>query len=384
MAQIDLAAAAPPRAGLMERSPVRHVDPVLALGSVVLSVYGLFMIYSATHKSLTDFGQDPRFYLKRQAIFLLVGVLSMVAAAALDYRLLKPFAAFLYAATVLMLLLVRTPLGAAVRGAQRSFQLGGFQLSPSYFARLALIVMLAAMLSSVRGEIVLRDVIRAVAVGGIPLVLVFVQPDLGTTIILSAVLVAMLVVSGTKARYLVVLALAASLGLFGAFQLHIFKDYQLQRIHSLFDPSADPQRAGYNKQQAEIAVGSGGVLGRGYLKGPQTNLDFVPEQHTDFIFTVVGEELGFIGAMVLLALFSVILWRAYRIALLAKDAFGTFIAAGVAAMIAVQVFINVGMTIGIMPITGIPLPFISYGGSALIADLIGMGLLQSIHMRRTL
>jgi rod shape determining protein RodA len=384
MAQIDLAAAAPPRTGVLERSPARHIDPALALSAAALAVYGLFMIYSATHKSLTDFGQDPRFYLKRQAIFLLVGLIGMVAAAALDYRLLKPIAAFLYAGTLLMLLLVRTPLGRAVRGAQRSFQIGGFQLSPSYFARLMLILMLAAMLSSVRGEMVLRDVVRAVVIGGIPLVLVFVQPDLGTTIILSAVLVAMLVVSGTKARYLVVLALAASLGLFGAFQLHIFKDYQLQRIHSLFDPSADPQRAGYNKQQAEIAVGSGGVLGRGYLKGPQTNLDFVPEQHTDFIFTVVGEELGFLGAMVLLVLFSVVLWRAYRIALLSRDAFGTFIAAGVAAMIAVQVFINVGMTIGIMPITGIPLPFISYGGSALIADLIGIGLLQSIHMRRTL
>jgi len=382
VAQLDLSAVGPARTLASERSPVRHVDPVLGLSGVVLAVYGLFMIYSATHKSLTDFGQDPGFYMKKQAIFLVIGMIGMVAAAALDYRLLKPFAAFFYVGTVFLLLLVRTPLGTSVKGAQRSFQLGGFQLSPSYFARITLIMMLAAMLSNVRRDIGLGDVIRTVAVGAIPLVLVFVQPDLGTTIILSALLVAMLVVSGTKARYLVVLALCATLALFGAFQLHVFKAYQLQRIQGLFDPNADPQRAGYNKQQSLIAVGSGGVIGRGYLKGPQTNLDFVPEQHTDFIFTVVGEALGFVGAMALLALFAALLWRAYRIALLSKDAFGTFLAAGVAAMVAVQVFINVGMTIGIMPITGIPLPFISYGGSALIADFIGIGLLQSVHMRR--
>jgi len=384
MAQLDLAAAAPSRSLAGERSPVRHVDGVLGSVSVLLPVYGLFMIYSATHRSLTEFGQDPGYYLKKQAVFLVVGAMAMVATAALDYRLVKHFAAFFYVGTVALLVLVRTPLGSAARGAQRSFQVGGFQLSPSYFGRLAVILMLASLLSGVRGEVTLGHVIRATVLGAIPMVLVFVQPDLGTTIILSALLVAMLVVSGARARYLAVLALVAALSLFGAFQLHIIRDYQLQRIHSLFDPNADTQRAGYNKLQSEIAIGSGGVFGRGYLQGTQTNLDFVPEQHTDFIFTVVGEELGFAGGLILLVLFGVVLWRAYRIAILSKDVFGTFVAAGVASMIAIQVFINVGMTIGIMPITGIPLPFISYGGSALIADLIGIGLLQSIHMRRSL
>jgi rod shape determining protein RodA len=183
---------------------------------------------------------------------------------------------------------------------------------------------------------------------------------------------------------LIALALVAGLGLLGALQLNLIKDYQLQRIESFFDPEKDVLRAGYNKEQAEIAIGAGGLTGRGYLQGTQTNLDFVPEQHTDFIFTVVGEELGFAGGAVLLALFAMLLWRALRIALSAKDPFGTFAAAGIAAYLAIQIFINIGMTVGIMPITGIPLPFISYGGSALLADLMAIGILESIHMRRFL
>ena len=380
MAQLDLAAI-PSRAILAERSPIRRVDPLLALSAVLLPAYGLLMVYSATHKSLAQFNQDPGLYLKKQAIFLALGLAAMILTAAVDYRLLRHFVPILYLGMLLLLLLVQTPLGSSVKGAQRAFQFAGFQLSPSYFMRIALILMLSAVLSQVKGEVAVRHVVRTVALGAIPMLLVFIQPDLGTTIILAFILVAMLVVSGTKARYLVMVALVAALAMFGAFQTHLIKDYQLQRISGFFDPKSDPQRAGYNKQQAEIAVGSGGIVGRGYLKGTQTNLDFVPEQHTDFIFTVVGEELGFVGAVGLLLLFGVVLWRAYRIALLSRDPFGTFVAAGLAAMISIQVFINIGMTIGIMPITGIPLPFISYGGSALIADLIGLGLLQSIHMR---
>jgi rod shape determining protein RodA len=183
-------------------------------------------------------------------------------------------------------------------------------------------------------------------------------------------------------KLLAVLALAASVGIFGAFQLGVVKEYQVQRVKSFLDPSADPLRAGYNRRQAEIAIGAGGLVGRGYLRGTQTNLDFVPDQHTDFIFTAVGEELGFLGGSILLLLFAVLLWRAFRIALLAKDPFGTYCAVGVAAMFAIQIFVNVGMTIGIMPITGIPLPLVSYGGSALVADFAAIGLLNSIHMRR--
>src|SRR5207245_1135139 len=167
-----------------------------------------------------------------------------------------------------------------------------------------------------------------------------------------------------------------------AFHLHIIKDYQVQRITGFFQSDKNLQTANYNKQQAEIAIGAGGLTGRGYLHGTQTNLDFVPEQHTDFIFTAVGEELGFTGALVLLLLFAVVLWRCLRIAMLSKDPFGTFLCVGVATMIALQMFVNIGMNVGIMPITGIPLPFMSYGGSALIADFIGIGLVLNVRMRR--
>ena len=382
MASLDLAAASSAQALARERSAIRHVDLTLVLATAGLAAFGLLMVYSATHRSLAQFGEDPGFFLKKQAVYLAMGAMAMVAAASIQYRLAKVYAGFLYLLGVMLLVLVRTPLGTTVAGAQRWFEFGGFQLTPSLFMRTALVVMLAALLSEVRGELGLRDVVRAATLAAIPMALVLIQPDIGTTMILAVILLALLVVGGARARHLGVLGLIAIVGIFGAFQLHIIKDYQLQRIYTFLDASDDPQRAGYNRQQAEIAIGAGGFSGRGYLQGTQTNLDFVPEQHTDFIFTVVGEELGFVGGTLLLVLFAVVLWRAFRIALLAKDPFGTCLATGIGAMIAIQVFVNVGMTIGIMPVTGIPLPFVSYGGSALIADLIGIGLLLNVHMRR--
>ena len=383
MAQLDLATF--PARAIHERTALRRIDPVLGASAIALALTGLAMIYSATNKTLTTLNENPGFYLKKQAVYLVVGLVTMAAAAIVDYRVAKVYAPFIYVGCVGLLLLVQTPLGRVAKGAQRAFQVAGFQLSPSLFTRLGLIAMLAAYLSEIKGELDLRHVIRATSIAAVPMLLVFIQPDIGTTIILSAILVALLVASGAGAKYLVVLAVVGSLAIFGAFQLHIIKDYQVQRITSFLDPQSDVQRGNYNKQQAEIAIGSGGLIGKGYLHGTQTNLDYVPEQHTDFIFTVVGEELGFLrGTVPLLFLFGILLWRAFRIALLSKDPFGTFVAAGVFAMIAIQVFVNVGMTIGIMPITGIPLPFISYGGSALIADFIGIGLLQGIHLRRSL
>jgi rod shape determining protein RodA len=382
MAQLDLAAF--PARAIHERTALRRIDPVLGAAAIALALTGLAMIYSATNKTLTTLNENPGFYLKKQAVYLVVGLVAMAAAAIVDYRVAKVYAPFIYVGCVGLLLLVQTPLGRVAKGAQRAFQVAGFQLSPSLFTRLGLIAMLAAYLSEIKGELDLRHVIRATSIAAVPMLLVFIQPDIGTTIILASILVALLVASGAGAKYLAVLAVVGSLAIFGAFQLHIIKDYQVQRITSFLDPQSDALRAGYNKQQAEIAIGSGGLIGKGYLHGTQTNLDYVPEQHTDFIFTVVGEELGFLrGTVPLLFLFGILLWRAFRIALLSKDPFGTFVAAGVFAMIAIQVFVNVGMTIGIMPITGIPLPFVSYGGSALIADFIGIGLLQGIHLRRS-
>jgi rod shape determining protein RodA len=385
MAQIGVSARLGGRVLVEERSPVRRIDPTLALSTVALSVFGLAMVYSATHRSLTQFGQDPGLFLKRQAMFLAVGTVAMIVAALIDYRLFKLWAPFFYLFAVLLLAAVQTPLGTNVKGAQRWFQIGAFQLSPSLFSRLALVVMLSAYLSEIKGEVLLRDVVRATVLTLIPLGLVFVQPDIGTSIVLAFILVGLLVASGAKVRHLAVLAMVAGVAMLGAFQLHIVKEYQVARLLSFFDSAADPQAAGYNKQQAEIAIGAGGLWGQGYLHGTQTNLDYVPEQHTDFIFTVVGEEFGFIrGAVPMLVLFGLILWRLLRIAQTAADPFGTFLAIGVASFIAIQLFVNVGMTLGIMPITGIPLPFVSYGGSALIADMIGIGLVQNVSMRRSL
>jgi rod shape determining protein RodA len=374
--------ALPRQATAREASPLRHMDVSLLMAAASLAVIGLLMIYSSTHQTLVQFGRDPGFYVKRQAAFLALGAIGMIGATFLDYRWVRTFAPALYFVAFLLLLLVWTPLGHTAQGAQRWFQVGGFQLSPSLLARVVLIIALAAFLAGVKGEVGLRHVLGATVLAGLFIFWVLVQPDIGTSMILAIILVALLVVSGAKAKHLAVLALAAAVGIFGAFQLGIVKEYQVQRVTSFLDPSADPLRAGYNRRQAEIAIGAGGLVGRGYLRGTQTNLDFVPDQHTDFIFTAVGEELGFVGGSILLLLFAVLIWRAFRIALLAKDPFGTYCAVGVAAMFAIQVFVNVGMTIGIMPITGIPLPLVSYGGSALVADFAAIGLLNSIHMRR--
>ncbi len=383
MAQLDVTAS-PSRVRelLGGRIPLKHMDVGLLIAVLGLAVLGCMMVFSATHHYATVFfGLSSTYYLKRQVLFVVLGIAAMVLFAAVDYRLLKAWAPVAYAAIVLLLVAVRTPLGTSALGSQRWFQVAGFQFSPSLFSRLVLAAMMAAFLSEIRGEIDARRLVRALVIAGIPMALVFIQPDIGTTIILTTIAVTELVVAGTRARYLVVLTLVATVAIVGAFQLHIIKQYQLQRLTGFMDQSANTQAANYNLLQSKIAIGSGGLWGAGYLHGTQTNLAFVPEQYTDFVFTVVGEELGFVGAVGLLALYALLLWRTYRIALLAKDPFGTFLATGIGAMVMIQMFVNIGMTIGIMPITGIPLPFLSYGGSALIADFSAMGILQSIRMR---
>ncbi len=371
------------RAFSAERRPIRHLDPVLLVATFGLSIVGILMVYSATHQSLAAQHLDPALYVKKQTTFLVLGAVVVMLAATFDYRFAKVYAGLIYVGMLFLLLAVRTPLGTAVQGSQRWFQFFGFQVTPSEYMKVSLILMLAAFLSELRGqERMPEDVFRATAIAALPMALVFIQPDIGTTMVLAAVLVGVLVVAGARMRHLGILALTAVLLIFGAFQLHIVKDYQIQRLISFADPTADLSASGYNRAQAEIAIGAGGLTGRGYLQGTQTNLDFVPEQHTDFIFTVVGEEFGFVGSMLLLLFFSILLWRAFRIAMLSRDPFGTYVAAGVASMFAIQVFVNIGMTLGIMPITGIPLPFVSYGGSSLLANCACVGMLLNVHMRR--
>jgi rod shape determining protein RodA len=361
---------------------IRNLDPTLIVTVLALAVYGLFMVYSATHQSLEALGEDPGFFLKKQLAFLLLGLVALVVAASVDYRLVKVYAPIAWAGAVFILLVVLTPLGNESGGAQRWITFFGFQLQPSEFAKLAVTAMVAGYLSELRGDMSIEQVWRTTGLAALPMLLVFAQPDVGTTMVFAVILLGLLVMAGAKAKHIGILALVALIALFGAFRLGVVKEYQIKRLTGFIDPSEDPLRAGYNRQQAEIAIGSGGMFGRGYLDGSQTNLDFVPEQHTDFVFTVVGEELGFTGAMFLLLLFGVLLWRAFRIASMAIDPFGRYLAVGIAVMIAFQLFVNVGMTLGIMPITGIPLPLISYGGSALITNLTAVGLLLNVHMRR--
>jgi len=366
-----------------ERRAIRGVDLVLVVAVVALAVIGLFAIYSATHQSLPAVGLDPGRFVKRQVTFLGVGLVVLMIAASLDYRLLKVYAGIAYVSSLALLVLVQTPLGTTVRGSQRWFEMFGFQLAPSEIAKLALIAMLAAFLSELRGELTLHDVFRASGLAAVPAVLVFLQPDLGTSIVFAAMLFGVLIVAGARARYLGILALTAVVLIFAGFQVGLVEDYQVERLRAFLDPANVDQNARYNRDQAEIAIGSGGLLGLGYLQGTQTNLDFVPEQHTDFVFTVVGEEFGFAGAAALLALYALVLWRAFRIASLSRDPFATLLASGIASMLALQMFVNVGMNIGIMPITGIPLPFVSYGGSSLLLNFASIGLLLNLHMRRS-
>jgi rod shape determining protein RodA len=368
------------RVGHVER-PLRHFDLTLLVSAAALSVVGVFMQYASDRATLIQLGEDPAATAKKQLAWLMLSALVLVLMIAFDYRYFKVYAGFIYTGMILLLILVRTPLGSTVKGAQRSFQFAGFAFSPSEVMKIGLVLMLAAFLSERKGELTFGELLRACLLAAVPMVLVFLQPDVGTTIVLTAILVGTLIVAGAKAWHLATLALVATVLIAAAFQLGFVKQYQLNRLVGFLDPKTGSS-AQYNQQQSKIAIGAGGVRGRGYLNGLQTNLAFVPEQHTDFINTAVGEQFGFVGEMGLLFLFGVLLWRAFRIALLSKDPFGTYAAAGIASMFAIQMFVNIGMTLGIMPITGIPLPFVSYGGSSLLANWAAIGLLENIHMRR--
>jgi rod shape determining protein RodA len=306
----------------------------------------------------------------------------MVVVATFNYRRLRAWAFPLYVAGLALLIAVLSPLGASAKGAQRWINVAFFQLQPSEFMKLAVLLALAFFLSEKRGYPGIGAVVRACLLVLIPAVLIFKQPDLGTLLILMALLLTMLVVGGTRARVMLIIIMLGVSSIVGVLHTHVLKQYQLARLTAFLDPSTDKQRTGYNLDQARIAVGSGQITGKGLFTGTQTNLDFVPEVQTDFIFTAVGEELGFVGAAVLLGLFAIFLWRGLRIAMLSKDMFGTLLAAGIVAMLAFQMFINIGMTIGVSPITGIPLPFVSYGGSSMVTTYIATGLLLNVHMRR--
>jgi rod shape determining protein RodA len=370
-----------------ERRPIRHLDPTLLIVTAALVVIGMFAIYSATSQTLRADGFDPFSRVNKQAVTAVLGLVILLVMVTFDYRFLKVYAGFIYGATLVGLVLLRIPgVASSESGTSNFINIPGvslLQISPSEFAKIGLIVILAAMLSELRSPVpTLPDLVRVIGVAGVTMLLVFINVEIGTTIALVAITVGILVVAGTRTRHLVALAVGATVLIVLAFQLNVIKEYQVERLLTVFDSGSVSEDARYNLEQSVIAVGSGGMFGRGYLQGSQTNLDYVPEQHTDFIFTVIGEEFGFIGSAAVLALFALLLWRAIRIASLSKDAFGTYLATGVASMFAIQIFVNIGMVIGIMPITGIPLPFLSYGGTAMMVNFVAIGILLNVHMRR--
>jgi rod shape determining protein RodA len=360
-------------------SPVRHVDMSLIFAVLFVAGMGVLMVYSATRHR---FDGDPQFFMERQLLFVLLGVGVMAAVASIDYRLYRDHAPLVYLATVVMLLLVLSPLGSNKKGAQAWFQLGSFQFQPSEWAKVALIVCVAAYAATHRGDLDGRRLLTLLLLAGFPMALIELQPDLGTDLVFGAILLGTLLVAGARARHMAALGLLAVVGVVAVFHFGLLKDYQRDRLTAFLDPKGDTQRSAYNLNQSKLAISHGGITGQGLFEGTQTNLSYVPEQHTDFIFTVVGEELGLAGSATLLALYAFLVWRMWRAAALSKDLSGTLICIGVMAMFVFQIFENVGMTMGIMPITGIPLPFMSYGGSATLASFAAMGLVLNVHMRR--
>ena len=374
------------RAGLLA-SELRYLDWVL-LGAVLgLLVLGTLMVWSSTRGFLEVRSQDPQAFLKKQLLNIALGFVLGLVVSRFDYRLLRAYAPFVYVLSLVGLVIV-LGLGSAAesKGAQAWIPLpGGFKLQPSEFAKLGLVVSMAMLLGEKRDAESAprsRDVIQALGLAAVPMVLVLLQNDLGSVLVLGSIMFGMIAMSGASWKWVGGLLAFAVTGATYVVMAGLLDDYQMKRLVSFIDPSADPRASGYNTIQARITIGSGGVFGQGLFNGPQTQGYFVPEQWTDFVYTAAGEELGFVGAATVIVLLGVVLWRAIRIAQLSEDLFGRLVAAGVACWFTFQTFQNIGMCLGIMPVTGLPLPFMSYGGSSMFANLIAIGLLQNVHMGR--
>jgi len=361
------------------------MDWVLVGSALALSAIGSLLVWSATQGKLVDQGLDPQSFLKKNLINLVVGVAFAVLISRFDYRLLRAYTPILWGASVIGLLAVLSPLGKTVNGAHAwIFLPGGFSLQPAEFAKIAIILGMAMILSEKRdaeNEPRDVDVVFALGVAAIPMALIMLQPDLGTVMVIACMVFGIIAVSGAKARWLIGILAGGILVGFVAIQVGILKQYQLDRLTAFTNPTANTRDIGYNTQQARIAIGSGGMFGTGLFHGPQTQGHFVPENQTDFVYSVAGEELGFVGAALIIALIGLILWRAIRIALRASDLFGRLVATGVATWIAFQAFENIGMNLGIMPVTGVPLPWVSAGGTSMFASWLAVGLLVNVHLR---
>jgi rod shape determining protein RodA len=372
-------APAPTTAAVRSRQLSARFDLVLIGTSILLAITGVVMIYSATRGWLGQLHDDPHYFLKRQAAFLVIALVVMVALALFDYRRLEQISTVLYVGILFALLAVlATP---ERQGAQRWFPLGPLQLQPSEFATLVLIIAVATYCSRRPEGLDARDLGRLVLMAAVPILLVFKQPDLGTAIVMTVILMVMLAVAGMPGRYLLALIVGAALLVLVALNVGLLQHYQIERLTSFISPNGASRTATYNVAQAKEAIANGGLFGKGLFKGSLTNLAYVPSQQTDFIFSAVGEQLGFVGGGVLLLLYGVLAWRILRTAQAARDTFGRMLCAGAFALITFSVFENVGMNMGIMPVAGIPLPFLSYGGSAMIAFFAAIGIVVSVHAR---
>lgn len=372
--------------GKSPRTNFGSFDKLLNFAVGGLLLIGTLLVYAGTREWFRSYGLDPEYYFKRHTLNIVIGGLLAYGTTLIDYRLLRAYTPIVWLAAVIGLTIVLIPgLGTEINGAQAWISLpGGFQLQPAELAKIAIIVGISMILSDrdqTDKDPTDLDVVKALAIAAVPILLIVAQPDLGTVLIISAAVVAMIGASGAPARWVVGLLLLAVVGVFTAVQTGAVSQYQVARLQSFVDPSADPQASGYQLRQSRITIGSGGLFGKGLFEGPQTNGRFVPEQQTDFIFTVAGEELGFVGCSLILALYFLLFIRAFSICQRSSDLFGRLVCIGVIAWFAFQTFENIGMTMGLMPMTGVPLPFLSYGGSSMFANLIGVGLLQNVHSR---
>jgi rod shape determining protein RodA len=374
-----------PQAPLALRAP--GLDWLLMFASLALITMGTLLVWSATSTRADLTGGDPNTYLRKQLVNIAIGLVLMVSVMATDHRWVRILAPLAYVASVGGLVMVLVA-GSTINGSRSWLQVGGMSIQPSEFAKLAVVIGMALVVAE-RTErrwgrgVGSLEVVGMLLIAAIPAVLILLQPDLGTMLVLAATVFGVLAVAGAGRTWLAGLTLGAVVGAIAAVSAGVLKPYQVDRFLAFMDPTLDPRGAGYNVEQARIAVGNGGLLGQGLFEGSQTRSGFVPEQHTDFIFTVAGEELGLVGAGILILLLAVVIWRALAISADAGDLFGRVAAAGIACWFGFQAFQNIGMCLGIMPVTGVPLPFVSYGGSSLFAGMLALGLLQNIHLRST-
>jgi rod shape determining protein RodA len=354
-------------------------DLILVGTMLALSAFGLLMIYSATRNS-------GSFSMERQMIFVAAGILIYFIVSNIDYREYRSWVPIASILTLIALVLVF--LFEPVNGAQRWIPLGFFKLQPAEFAKVVVIVALASLLAPpIRGDmerppLSWGKIGQALLIVAIPGLLIIREPDLGTTLVFAFIVYVMLFAAGASWRQMVALAAGGVISGLVLWRYGL-EDYQLNRIKVLFEPTIDPQGIGYNLAQSKLAIGSGQLFGSGLFQGTQTNFEYVPEQETDFIFTAVGEQLGFVGGLLVIVAFALIIWRLLVIAVNARDRFGALIAAGTAAMMMFHVFVNIGMTVGIAPVTGLPLPFLSQGGSFYMAMTLALGISNSIWLMRT-